>query len=285
MAGKGNKNKSNKDELSASPGRNEKSNFTEADRQKLYKIYDTVASLTKQVSKLQKRLKKSDRKIEELKTENEKLKQVLNLNTLEIDNLQQYSRRENIRIHGIPEPKDKKDDGEKVVVELAEKLGITLDSYDIQRAHRLGRMRSPRAKPRPIIARFVKYKHRNDILFSKSKLKECNDEKFKNAFITEDLTPLRSKLLNYVKNDCEGKFVLCHTYNGRIRMKKSALKQGVLTDGSKDEGSGNWIVISSPEDLFRLDINVDFAKLDYKPMLFNEVSHCDSEGSSSESLE
>ena len=285
MAGKGNKNKSNKDESSASPGRNEKSNFTEADRQKLYKIYDTVASLTKQVSKLQKRLKKSDQKIEELKTENEKLKQVLNINILEIDNLQQYSRRENIKIHDIPEPKDKKDDGEKVVVELAEKLGVTLESYDIQRAHRLGKIRSPRAKSRPIIAKFVKYKHRNDILFSKSKLKECNDEKFKNAFITEDLTPLRSKLLNYVKNDCEGKFVLCHTYNARIRMKKSALEQGVLTDGSKDEGTGNWIVISSPEDLFRLDINVDFAKLDYKPMLFNEVSHCDSEGSSSESLE
>ena len=204
--------------------------------------------------------------------------------------MQQYSTRENIRIHGKPEPKDKKDDGEKVIVELAEKLGVTLESYDIQRSHRLGRMRSPRAKPRPIIARFVKYKHRNDILFSKSKLKECNDEKFKNAFITEDLKPLRSKLLNYVKNDCEGKFVLCHTYNGRIRieqgvLKKSALEQGVLTDGSKDEGTGNWIVISSPEDLFRLDINVDFAKLDYKPMLFNEVSHCDSEGSSSESLE
>ena len=146
--------------------------------------------------------------------------------------MQQYSRRANIRIHGILEPKDK-DDDEKVVVELAEKLGITLESYDIQRAHCLGKMRSPRAKPRPIIARFVKYKHKNDIFFSKSKLKECNDKKFKNAIITEDLTPLRSKLLNYVKNDCKGKFVLCHVYNGRIRMKKSALEQAVLTDGKQ----------------------------------------------------
>ena len=65
-------------------------------------------------------------------------------------------------------------------------------------------------------------------------------------------------------------------------MKKSALEQGILTDGSKDEGTGNWIVISSPEDLFRLDIDVDFDKLDYKPMLMNEVNHCGSEGSSSE---
>ena len=59
------------------------------------------------------------------------------MNILEIDNLEQYSR-ENIRIHGVPEPPGKKD-GEEVVVELAEKLGINIESYDIQRAHRLGR--------------------------------------------------------------------------------------------------------------------------------------------------
>ena len=145
----------------------------------------------------------------------------------------------------------------------------------------MGRKRSPRAKPRPIIARFVKYKHGNDVLFSKSKLKECNDEKFENAFITEDLTPLCSKLLNYVKNECNGKFVLCQMYNGRIRMKRSAREQGVLTNGNKDEGTGNWIVISSPDDLFHHDIDVDFAKLDYKPMLIDVCNQYD--GSSSES--
>ena len=66
-------------------------------------------------------------------------------------------------------------------------------------------------------------------------------------------------------------------------MKKSASEQVVLTDGNKDEGTGNWIVISSPEDLFRVDIDVDFAKLDNEPILMNEVNHCDSEGLSSES--
>ena len=238
MASKGSKNKNNKVDSNNNSEYSKKTNFTEADRQKLHKIYESVASLTSQVSKLQKSLKKSDQKIKELKTENEKLKQALNINTLEIDNLQQYSRRENIRIHRIPQSKGKKDDGEEVVIELAEKLGINMESYDIQRAHHMGRKRSPRAKPHPIIARFVKYKHRTDVLFSKSKLKECNNEKFKNAFITEDLTPLCSKLLNYVKNECDGKFVLCHTYNGRIRMKRSAREQGVLTNGNKNGGRG-----------------------------------------------
>ena len=94
-------------------------------------MYESVVSLTSQISKLQKSLKKSNLKTEELKTENKKLKQALNINTLESDNLEQYSRRENIRIHGIPEPKGKKDDGEEVVIELAEKLGINIESYDM----------------------------------------------------------------------------------------------------------------------------------------------------------
>ena len=68
-------------------------------------------------------------------------------------------------------------------------------------------------------------------------------------------------------------------------MKRSAREQGVLTNGNKDEGTGNWIVISSPDDLFHHDIDVDFAKLDYKPMLINVCNQYDavSSGSSSES--
>ena len=59
-------------------------------------------------------------------------------------------------------------------------------------------------------------------------------------------------------------------------MKRSAREQGVLTDGGKDEGTGNRIVISSPDDPFRLDVDVDFAKLNYKPLLINRDDHYDS---------
>ena len=67
--------------------------------------------------------------------------------------------------------------------------------------------------------------------------------------------------------------MLCHTYNGRIRMKKSARKQGIkLQDGDIDEGVGNWLTVSSPDDLFRLNIDVDFKLLDHKPLLINDES-------------
>ena len=74
-----------------------------------------------------------------LKAENIKLKQALSLNVFNVDALEQYSRRENLRIYGSPESKEKQDDGENIVFELAKELNIELKNYDIQRAHRLGK--------------------------------------------------------------------------------------------------------------------------------------------------
>ena len=78
------------------------------------------------------------------------------------------------------------------------------------------------------MARFVSYKKRSEFLHAKKKLKE--NAIYKSAFITEDLTPLRAKLLRYVKEECEDNFVLCHTMNDAIRMKKSAYKNGFPLD-------------------------------------------------------
>ena len=88
MTGKVRKNQNMKDVSSSSTGCKEQSNFTEADRQKLSKIYDTVENLTRQVSNLQRSLKRSNKKIKELKSENEQLKQAVNMNIQEIDNLE-----------------------------------------------------------------------------------------------------------------------------------------------------------------------------------------------------
>ena len=132
-----------------------------------------------------------------------------------------------------------KDDGEDVLFKIADALKIELAEYDIQRVHRIGvKTTSRNAKPRPVLVRFVSYQKRNEFLFEKSKLKKSMH--FSNAFMTEDLTPLRSKLLRYVKKECDNDFVLCHSYNGKIRMKKSAQKAGLLVDkNGNDQGQVN----------------------------------------------
>ena len=73
-------------------------------------------------------------------------------------------------------------------------------------------------------------------MFTKDKLKKS--ENLHDCFITEDLTQLRFKLLNYVKNNCNNRFVMCHSYNGKIRIKESA-KTGDASDSGKDEVKGD----------------------------------------------
>jgi len=75
--------------------------------------------------------------------------------------------------------------------------------------------------------------------------------------------------LNYVNKHCDDKFVLCHTINVRIRMKYSARTEQELNDESKDEGTGDWLYVSTTNDLLKHGIDVNFKLLDYQPLLIN----------------
>ena len=112
---------------------------------------------------------------------------MINLNTLQLDDMQQYNRRENICVYGVQKAKYSKDDGETVILNVAKTLGVNLQPADIQRSHRLGKKKNAE-KPRPIIVRFVSYKKRNELFYKKSELKKSAD--YKNVFVVEDITPL-----------------------------------------------------------------------------------------------
>jgi len=62
-----------------------------------------------------------------------------------------------------------------------------------------------------------------------------------------------------------GRFVLCYSYYGRVRMKKSALFHRETSNDNKDEGVGERVCINSRDNLFKDGINADFTKFDYKP--------------------
>ena len=242
--------------------------FNENDRRQIGEIGESIRELIKEVRELKQELKETKAELKTVKIENERLKQAVNLQVFKLDELDQYGRRENIRIHGVPESFDTKDDGESVVLNIANELNIKIKTEDIQRAHRLGRIRPNASKPRPVIVRFISYKMRNEFLYSKSTLK--NSEEFSQAFITEDLTPLRLQLFNYVKRELKDDFVMCHTFNGTVRMKKLARKAGkLIRNDEKDTGVGNWILISNPDDFFQHHIDIDFNKLNYAPLEFN----------------
>ena len=128
-------------------------------------------------------------KVKNLEIENVHFKKASNLTLFKLDVLEQYRQRENLRIYDIPETNNSNDDAEDVVLRIAKFLQIDLQGKDIQHAHRLGKKtKNIERKPRPVIAQFVSFKKRTEILFAKSKLK--NNAEFQNIFISEDLIPL-----------------------------------------------------------------------------------------------
>ena len=79
-----------------------------------------------------------------------------------------YQRRENLRFYGINENEGVKEDTLKVLNEFLEhKWGVQPGEIEFQRVHRVGQT-SRDGKPRPIIARFLRFGDR-ELIFSKSR--------------------------------------------------------------------------------------------------------------------
>ena len=102
---------------------------------------------------------------------------------IEADSIEQYGRRENVRIFGVEE-----EPGEDVfakVVSVAEKAGVPITKNDVSTCHRLP---SGGTGPKPLIAKFVRRETKHQLMKNKRNLKNTN------IFVNDDLTPLRAKV-------------------------------------------------------------------------------------------
>ena len=160
------------------------------------------------------------------------LRSALQSQAFELDRLAQYSRRENVRLHGIPETAD--ENTNDVVIALASDMGVHIDEHDICISHRLQKSRS--MQERPTIVRFVRRDTKIDMMRKKKTLRTI--DRYRNTFVNDDLTPLRSKMLRALKHDEEVKRVWtidgsfhCIVMEGNVEVKKR---------------------LDSPDDLFKL---------------------------------
>ena len=86
------------------------------------------------------------------------------------DKMEQYSRRNSILIHGLPEVKG--EDTDSLVMKTAkEKMGLDISSAHIDRTHRLGATPIKSGKARPVIIKFVRYNDQKRIYENKKLLK------------------------------------------------------------------------------------------------------------------
>ncbi|KAK3920648.1 LINE-1 retrotransposable element ORF1 protein [Frankliniella fusca] len=139
-------------------------------------ITDSLHSLHDEVISLKEELKEKDEIIQELEARLDS----------KVDELEQYGRRNNLRIFGVKEREGECTDD--IVLTVASKMDVTFDRSVIDRSHRIGAKGSEN-RPRPIIVKFVSYAHRSQMFRAKKNLKGSN------ITVREDLTRERLKVL------------------------------------------------------------------------------------------
>ena len=144
-----------------------------------------------------------------------------------LDEAEQYSKRDNILINGVAETNDENTDD--IVRQVGREIGVSIKEIDISISHRIGRRG---AKPRPIVAKFVRRSVRNEMLRNRKNLK--GNKRYPKVFIDEHLTQLRSKMLKMVREDPEVDSTW--SIGGKVWCKK--------------KGEEEKRCINSPEELF-----------------------------------
>ncbi|WAR13666.1 hypothetical protein MAR_027846 [Mya arenaria] len=130
--------------------------------------------------------------IDSLKTENAHLKariSVLEKSEDRLKHLEQYSRRNSLRISGVCEREGESTND--IVTKLVSDLGSIVSLDEIDRSHRVGRpRRNDPAKPRDIIVKFTSFRARQKLYSVRSQAKHCQN--LKKVFVNEDLCKARS---------------------------------------------------------------------------------------------
>ncbi|XP_071953848.1 uncharacterized protein [Antedon mediterranea] len=156
--------------------------------------------------------------------------QVENLQN-ELDEAEQYSRRNCLIIQGIEEKQGEITDN--IVLDLfKKKLSVEVDKTCIDRSHRLGPKVKKNGRARGIIVKFSSYNVRNEVYKAKKKLKGSH------IYIHENLTSKRSSLLRTVKQNYASVVSAVWTQDGRIHT--------IIT------GSNEKVVLSRTSDLKQL---------------------------------
>ena len=157
-------------------------------------LLEIVSSLRDEVRSLRTAIADRDATITALQSELQLLQE-------DHDALEQYGRRNGLRISGLPEKEN--EDTTTAIVDLANevlKVEPPLQREDISISHRLKKPRNARAQePAPIIVRFLRRVDRNRVISERKKLKDYNQDQDIQIYLNEDLTTWRAKLFAKVR--------------------------------------------------------------------------------------
>ena len=214
------------------------------------KILNENQKLRKDIESLKESIQFSDEQVAIIKKENEELVQKNNalenkvydlgqrVRNLEFDHdaLEQYTRKFNVEVHGIPEC-----EGENladIIIKIGQKISVDIISQDIDIVHRL-RKTAPTTKP--IIVRFTSYRKKREFYQARFNLKTAKiseiiesvqHEVEARIYINENLTRRRQELLAKARKMRKAKnLVRVWTVDGKVFVRKTEESRPVrITD-------------------------------------------------------
>ena len=189
-----------------------------------------------EISSLKTALEKEHNKNEELKRSLNSLKVKFDTQEREInelygqqDDLEQYTRKHSLEIHGIPENLYTSTDD--VVIKLGERLGVPISKEEIDISHKLYNGKN---HPKSIIVKFISYKKKAQLYRKRIELKNvkisdlfstlsvADVAQSTRIFINENLTQYRRKIMkkaNQMKR--EGTIQSAWSLDGKLFVKTS----------------------------------------------------------------
>lgn len=203
--------------------RSELAELTSTVREQNHEIANLKASLkkiTKQCGNAEHELAAARKRV------NEQQDEIYELYELQ-DNLEQYTRKNSLEIHGVPE--SAYSTTEEVVLKLAQALEVPITPKDIEISHKLKRKGN-----KPIIVKFANHKVKSSIYKSRTKLKHIKvSNLFPNATaatraagdhisLHENLTSYRKKIVNRANEmRRDGLLLSVWTLDGKVYVKTS----------------------------------------------------------------
>ena len=186
--------------------------------------------------------------IKNLQIENERLRKKVDdlenkVETIEKDynSLEQYGRRNNIEISGIPDSVSDQN-LKKEVIEILKEINIDVNENDIEACHPMGFAKNNSKKT---IVRFLNRKYAKKALISRKSLR--NNTLRKNIFINENLT-VRNNKIAYISRKLKR--------SGEVE--KAYTKDGITHVSSPNINRGKIIKIFHINELYSLFPDYDF---------------------------
>ena len=202
-------------------------------------IHDISIQQTKQNEKIEKITEENETLKMENKTFLERIKEEEVNRKYAINNLEQYTRRNNVRISGLTfdnKFETSQETAEGITTIFNDHMGLNLSPYDIDIAHRLGKYEDK--KVRPIIVRFVQRQVKATVMRNTRKLKGIA------LSINEDLTKMNLEIVASIRLKGKDKYIKGWSYEGKIYGK---LKSG-KTETIEQSEYAKWLKLDWPKE-------------------------------------